>query len=364
MTEKSEIKTAGAERRAVWFSYLDWQQFETGDAESFRASVEPVLDNCLRQGINTVILQVRPFADAIYPSRIFPWSQLLTGVQGRNPGYDPLEIFLEKAHQRGMRLEAWINPYRIKLNPQRNPGSLAPDHPAQLHPQWAKEAMGGLYFDPALPQVRDLVVEGITELMENYPLDGIHFDDYFYPTDAPEFDAESYETYGNGMDLYDWRRENVNKLIRRAYQAVKAVNPDAEFGISPQASLTNNYYQQYSDVAMWLANPGYADYIMPQTYWGFAYQNPETGERFGFRNITQEWAQLERAPQVELYFGLGPYRIGEGDGSPATREEWNSGHNLADMVKWLRSMGMLCSATKASLAPASMPAFGSRSVRT
>ena len=324
------------ERRAVWFSYLDWEVLDTASADQFRKTVIPVVENCAELGLNTVILQVRPFADAVYRSHIFPWSHLLTGRQGADPGFDPLKIFLEEAHRQHLRVEAWVNPYRISLNSSLPAGGLCADHIALQHLQWIRKAGDGLYFDPALPQVRQLVTEGVMEIVREYPVDGIQFDDYFYPSDDPAFDESSYQALGRGQNLGDWRRENVNQLIRKVYQAVKAEKPQVEFGISPQANNQINLQQQFSDIPLWLSQPGYADYIMPQTYWGFAYEDAESGNRFGFRNIVREWENLSRAAGVKLYFGLGAYRIGAGDGSDATRDEWNCGHNLADQVRWLR----------------------------
>lgn len=328
------------ERRSLWFSYLDWMLLDMENETRFRASVERVLDRCAELGFGTLILHVRPFADALYPSAFYPWSILLTGVQGRAPGFDPLEIFVEQGHQRKLRVEAWVNPYRIRMNSQLPGGELAPEHPALRHPEWTRKAGDGLWFDPALPQVRELVTEGVRELVTRYPVDGVQFDDYFYPTDSRDFDLESYEQYGAGQELAVWRRENVNKLVRQVYQAVKEANPSAEFGISPQADIQINLNQQYSDVLLWISHSGYVDYILPQTYWGFGFVHPQDGDRFGFRNMVRTWIDYPRAPGVRLYFGLGAYHIGEGDGCESSLGEWNCGHNLGEMVKYLREQGI------------------------
>ena len=333
-------KTHIQERRALWFSYLDWALLDMENAERFRASVEKVLDSCAGLGLDTLILHVRPFADALYQSDFYPWSHLLTGVQGEDPGFDPLECFLEQAHRRKLRVEAWVNPYRIRLNSQLPAGELAPEHPAVLHPEWTRKVGEGLWFDPALPQVRQLVTEGVRELVKRYPVDGIQFDDYFYPTVSPDFDLESYARYGAGQELAAWRRENVSRLVRQVYEAVKDTNPAVEFGISPQADIEINLNQQYSDVLLWMSSPGYVDYILPQTYWGFGFLHPGQGDRFGFRNIVREWMDYPRESGVRLYFGLGAYHIGEGDGCPATAQEWCCGHNLGDMVQYLREQGI------------------------
>lgn len=236
-----EAMAAPVAYRAMWVSYLEWPMFDTSGAQGFAASVGSLLDNCAALGLNTVIVQVRPFGDAVYPSAVYPWSHLVTGVQGQDPGYDPLAIFVEQAHARGLAIEAWVNPYRVRLNDTMPPGELAADNPALLHEGWALEANGGLYYDPALPEVQDMVVQGVTEIVQNYDVDGIQFDDYFYPTTDEAFDTESYARYGGGQDLAEWRRANVNTLVQKVYAAVKAVKPEAVFGISPQGNNDNNY---------------------------------------------------------------------------------------------------------------------------
>ena len=323
----------GREYRAMWVSYLEWQQFDFSSAEAFRAGAEEMMANCADLGLNTVIAQVRPFADALYPSQYFPWSHLCTGTQGQDPGFDPLSILIETAHAQGLELEAWLNPYRVQLNASL-PGQLAENNPAVTSPELVKQAGEGLYFDPSSATVRQLIVDGVTEIVTNYDVDGIHFDDYFYPTTEASFDEAEYAASGTSLSLEDWRRDNVNQLVKAVYDAIKAVKPEVRFGISPQGNMDNNYNGQYSDVALWLSTPGYVDYILPQLYWGYGYTTSGGQTRFAFENITKEWAALERAEGVALYFGLGAYRIGDGDGGNYDNAvtQWQSGHNLADMI--------------------------------
>ncbi len=328
------------EYRAMWVSYLEWQQFDFSSAEDFRAGAEEMMANCKDLGLNTVITQVRPFADALYPSQYFPWSHLCTGTQGQDPGFDPLAILIETAHAHGLELEAWLNPYRVQLNASL-PGQLVENNPALTSPELVKQAGEGLYFDPSSEEVRQLIVDGVTEIVTNYDVDGIHFDDYFYPTTESSFDETEYAVSGSPLSLEDWRRDNVNQLVKAVYDSIKAVKPEVRFGISPQGNMSENYNGQYSDAPLWLSTPGYVDYILPQLYWGYGYTTSSGQTQFGFENITKEWAALERAEGVSLYFGLGAYRIGDGDGGNYDNAvtQWQSGRNLADMIATGREVG-------------------------
>ena len=325
--------------RAMWISYLEWPLLDTSSAEAFTASVCTMLDNCVSVGLNTVIVQVRPFSDAIYPSQIYPWSHVITGAQGQDPGFDPLAVFVEQAHTRGLIIEAWINPYRVRLNSGPLVEALSADNPAVLHPDWVRETDSGLYYDPSRPEVQEMVTQGVLEIIRNYRVDGVQFDDYFYPTMDEAFDAERFAEYGAGQTLAEWRRSNVNALVQKVYETIKAENPSIVFGISPQGNNDNNYTQQYSDIGLWMSTPGYVDYITPQVYWGFDYTTQNGSQRYAFGNIIDEWLAMPRDASVSLAFGLGAYRIGDGDGSWAESEEWQSGHNLADMARLLAARG-------------------------
>ena len=175
----------------------------------------------------------------------------------------------------------------------------------------------------------------LLEILQKYDVEGVEFDDYFYPTTDPSFDAAQYAAKGGGQELAVWRRSNVDALVQAVHAAVQQTKPGTVFGISPQGNNEQNYDAQYSDVPRWLSTAGYADYIMPQTYWGYGYtlQNGKTD--FAFETLIPAWAALPRADGVSLTFGLGAYRIGEGDGGTNDQSQWQSGHNLADMVQTL-----------------------------
>ena len=330
------------EWRAAWVSYLEWAEMDFSSQETFRAGAAQLMDNCAALGLNTVLAQVRPFGDALYPSRLYPWSHLCTGTQGQDPGFDPLDILITEAHVRGLSLEAWVNPYRLRASAAQ-PAALAPSNLAGIPPDWVwtAPATGGLYLNPACPEAARYVVQGVAELVQNYPVDGIHFDDYFYPTTAPALDQAQFDQSGQG-DRGAFRRQQVTALVKAVHDAVKAQDPTLRFGISPQGNPDNDLTQQYSDVYSWLAAEGeqaVLDYLCPQIYWGYGYMQRSGSTRFGFENIVQEWLAMPRSPQVALYFGLGAYRVGAGDGgaNPDSVEQWSTGRALARQVADLRT---------------------------
>ena len=330
------------EWRAVWVSYLEWAAMDFSTEDAFRAGVVQLLDNCTGLGLNTVLAQVRPFGDALYRSSLFPWSHLCTGVQGQDPGFDPLDVLLTEAHARGLSLEAWVNPYRLRSSASMPP-VLAENSLLNTHPEWVCTVNEGAYLNPAIPEAADYVVQGVAELVQNYAVDGIHFDDYFYPTTDPSIDAAQFAASGEA-DLTAWRRANVTRLVKAAHDAVKAADPTLRFGVSPQGNPDNDRNEQYTDLSVWLTASGadaVVDYLCPQIYWGYGYTLSSGSTRFAFENITAEWLALPRAESTALYFGLGAYRVGVGDGgaNADSVSQWCTGSALARQVTDLRSTG-------------------------
>lgn len=324
--------TAAAPYRAVWVSYLEWQQVDFSTPETFSGDIAVILDNIRNLGATVVLAQVRPFGDALYPSSYYPFSHLCTGQQGRDPGYDPLALLVQAAHDRGLALEAWVNPYRIQagLTP-----ALCGTSPAKLHPDWVKYIDTGAYLDPANTAVRQYIADAVGELCANYDVDGIHFDDYFYPTTDPAFDAADYAASGTALTRDDWRRENVNALVELCHATARRYG--VRFGVAPVGDPEQNYALQYSDAARWLRQ-GTVDYLMPQLYWGQEYvKDGDTSHSLA--RLAGAWAALPRAAGVRLYAGLGAYRIGAGDGSDAG-SEWVSGRALADQLNLLDRLGV------------------------
>ena len=324
-----------SEKRAVWVSYLDFISLLKGKSEAvFSSNIQNAFNKVKALGLNTVIVQVRPFGDALYESRVFPWSEYASGEEGVSPGFDPLEIMVNTARKEGLKIEAWINPYRV-----RSKGSFSELSKGNKARAWqgtddVVSFNGGIYFNPASESARELIVSGVSEIVSNYDVDGIHFDDYFYPTTSEDFDRSSYQNSGTSLSLGDWRRENVNKLVRSVYSEIKSINPACEFGISPQSSIEKNYSVQYVDARKWLSNSGYVDYIMPQIYHGFE------NSKMPFAKTVNDWNNLIKT-NVRLEVGLSPYKIGledkyAGDG----RYEWiESDEILRRMVLCSRKQG-------------------------
>lgn len=310
--EPKSVSSVSGEVRAVWISYLDLSPMIKGKTRStFRSNIGAAFDNVADLGLNTVIVQVRPFGDALYRSSYFPWSYLISNsnIEGKDPGYDPLEIMVSEAHSRGLKFEAWLNPYRI-----RSKGSKVDLASNNIASEWLEDESdyvieygGGIYYNPARKEVQDLIVNGVKEIVADYDVDGIHFDDYFYPAPDKSFDEDAYAEYksgGGNLSLASWRRSNVDTLVKRVYSTIKSTNKSCKFGISPQGNRSNNYNLQYIDVEKWTSNAGYIDYICPQIYWG--YNNSSAP----YQDVLEDWESLINTSRVKLYVGLAAYKIG------------------------------------------------------
>lgn len=323
----------------MWISYLEFLTIAQGQTKAgFTKHIDTMFSKIKDYGLNTVFVQVRPFGDALYDSKLFPYSYVLTGTEGVNPGYDPLDIMVDKAKEYGLRIEAWINPYRIRASASSKP--LASNNIALKHINSQTGAViqynGGIFYNPASTTARELIVAGVVEILDNYDVDGIHFDDYFYPTTDAAFDSSFYQQYQNAggrLSLADWRRDNVNKLVREVYEAIKQVNSKVIFGISPQARVDVNYNAQYADVEKWLSSSGYIDYICPQIYFGFDH------EIVPYTQLLNSWNSMAKQGSVDLYIGLAVYKCGVVDnGAKAGKNEWvYCDTMLADMLEEARS---------------------------
>ena len=244
VTATAQPAATGDEYRAAWITYLEYQTMDLSTEEAFRSGIATAFDNLQAMGITTVIAHVRPFGDALYASSIFPWSHLLTGTQGQDPGYDPLAVMVQQAHSRGMRLEAMVNPYRVRGS-ATTPPQLAPQNPAaqyQADPakaDWVIAVGDGLYYNPGIPEVQQLIVDGVREICENYEVDGIQFDDYFYPEGADDsFDAAAYAQYANGQPLAAWRRQMSIRWCSRFTPPLRRQGPRRRLASARRATTT------------------------------------------------------------------------------------------------------------------------------
>ena len=311
------------EMRAAWISTvynMDWPKTKNNISKQKQEYIE-MLDKLKGIGINTVVFQVRPKSDALYNSSINPWSDVLTGTQGKNPGYDPLAFAIEEAHKRGMELHAWFNPYRVTTS-GTDINKLASNNQARLHQDWLLEYNSGsnkaLMYNPGLPEVRKHIVDTVSEVVRNYNVDGIHFDDYFYRDGMN--DDDTYKKYGNRLNKGDWRRENVNTLLREVKSAIKLIKPNVEFGVSPSGIWKNkssdptgsdtrgfeHYSKSYADSRTWIRE-GLIDYIVPQIYWTIGYSAAD------YSKLVSWWSNEVKGYNVDLYIGQGVYRQGGSD---------------------------------------------------
>ena len=292
----------------VWVPYFSLSTPE-GTQEAFEANYKKIADTALEKGINAMFVHVRPFSDSLYPSQYFPWSHILTGTQGQDPGFDPLQFMIDYTHSLGMEFHAWINPMRVKTS--ETPSTLADSNPyvqlGEEYPSYFMEYDGGVYLNPAYPYVRSLIADGAAEIAANYDVDGIHFDVYFYPSQDAALDSAAYEAYTQSVEqplsLAEWRKDNVNAMVAEVYSAIKEVKPEVVFGISPQGNIKNDEAMG-ADVKTWAAVPGYVDYLCPQLY--FSFEN----EALGYMEALEEWAALPRHEGLSLYAGLALYKAG------------------------------------------------------
>lgn len=312
------------ELRAAWIASvlnIDWPSKPGLPVEKQKQEFIKLLDDIKNVGMNAVVMQIKPTADAFYPSQYGPWSEYLTGVQGKDPSYDPLAFMVEEAHKRNLEFHAWFNPYRITMN-HTNLNQLAENHPAKQHPDWVVSYGGKLYYNPGIPEVKNFITEGILEVVQNYDIDAVHMDDYFYPykVTGEEFpDQNTYKAYNNGKfsNIGDWRRDNVNQLVSGLNTAIKQEKSYVKFGISPFGVWRNiaddptgsnttagqrNYDDLYADTREWIQK-GYIDYITPQIYWNIGFTPA------AYDVLLDWWVKETENKPIHLYIGQAAYKI-------------------------------------------------------
>lgn len=319
--------------KAIWISQFDLtlmylQNGAQRPEDDFRKRVTVMMDNIAADGFNTVILQLRPYGDSMYPSELFPPSRYCVGSYAGSFLYDPIPVLLELCKERGLSVHGWINPLRAMMAAElqqvddRYPIKQWYNDPSKRG-DYLVETEGRWYLNPAHSEVRRLICDGAAEILTRYDLDGIHMDDYFYPTTDAVFDMNAYSAYQSGggtLSLADWRRDNLNKLVSELYATVKTYDLRALFGISPSGVLTTVYNNHYADVYKWCSSPGYVDYICPQVYFGFEHATCP------FDEVCELWQDLIQTDYVSLVigmtFGKAAAGIDEWAGA-AGKDEWS-----------------------------------------
>jgi uncharacterized lipoprotein YddW (UPF0748 family) len=332
------------EFRGVWIATvtnIDWPSSTRLTTDQQKQQLVDQLNAHQRTGINAVMFQVRPAADAFYARGKEPWSRWLTGKQGQAPSpfYDPLDFAITEAHKRGMELHAWFNPYRATMDGRFN--LLSPDHITNLKPDWFFIYGGIKVFNPGIPEVREYIVQVILNVVDNYDIDGVHMDDYFYPyaiAGQRINDSATFKQYGGDFqDIKDWRRDNVDQLIKMLSDSIHKHKPHVKFGISPFGVWANkyqnpdgsdthggdSYYELYADSRKWMKE-GWLDYINPQMYW------PIKDRRVPFEKLLPWWS--DNTYNRHLYVGQAAYRIGE---RPISN--FRNPQEMPDEIKMLRN---------------------------
>lgn len=332
--------------RGVWISTvinLDWPSKTGLSASVQKQEFASLLDSARSMGMNAVMVQVRPMSDSFYPSSYFPWSQFLTGRQGGDPGYDPLKYMISEADNRGMKFYAWFNPFRVARSAQ-DYGNLSADNPAAVHPEWAVALNGGArWLNPGIPAVRDYVIDGISEVVRRYDIDGVILDDYFYPyPSSGNFDDEAaFNAYGKGYSSKsDWRRNNINVFMKDLHRSIKGIKSGVSFGASPfgiwrnrkndsagsATSGLSSYDSTYADSRKWIADRS-VDFIAPQIYWPMDYSVAS------YRVLVDWWAKQVKGTGVKLYIAQAAYKIGIS--SPAA---WSDPGEYPKQIRYNRSV--------------------------
>ncbi|MEV6160881.1 family 10 glycosylhydrolase [Streptomyces sp. NPDC052052] len=331
-------RAENSELRGMWIATVvnvDWPSTTGLTAAEQKAELIAYLDEAVDRRLNAVIFQVRPTADALWPSPYEPWSQYLTGVQGKDPGWDPLGTAVEEAHRRGLELHAWFNPYRVANH--TDPSRLVSTHPARLHPEWVLPYGGKLYYNPGIPEVRRFVQDAMLDAVRRYDIDAVHWDDYFYPypVAGQVFDDDAtYATYGAGFtDKAAWRRDNTDKLVRETAERIKSIKRNVRFGISPFGVWRNvatdplgsdtkagvqTYDDLYADTRGWVQK-GWIDYICPQIYWNIGFAAAD------YAKLLPWWDEVVRGTGVDLFVGEALYKAGD----PAQPAAWQDPAELS-----------------------------------
>lgn len=319
------------EIRFIYISYIEYlSNFSNTTSSLNKVKIDKMLDNIAYYKFNNIFLHTNPFSDAIYPSKYFPYSHTLTNIEGKNPGFDYLEYFISKAHARNIKVHAWINPYRVSSN--NNLNSLSENNPAISLQKSGDIGISdkGVYYNPTSESVKNLIISAVEELINNYDIDGIHFDDYFYVDyNVDKNNYTNYQQNGGKKSLKEYRLEHTTDLVKRVSQITKQNH--LIFSISPDGNINNNYAYHYADVKEWISNE-YIDYIMPQLYYGFENQY------WPFIKAYNDWHNLTKDTNVKLIPTLAIYKVGQVDDNAGTgKNEWLQTGIINKQITFLKS---------------------------
>lgn len=325
--------------RGAWISTINGDWPKSGSAnnvEKQKSDFIQELDKLESMGINAVFVQVRGAADAIYPSTLVPWNKVLTGTQGLDPGYDPVSFMIEEVHKRGMEFHAWFNPFRA--NTTADSSKNAVNHVVNEHPDWIVTAKNQMYINPGIPEARQHIIDAILEVVNRYDIDGVHLDDYFYPSNVTFNDAAAFKAYNynNYKDINDWRVDNINRFVQSLGEQIQAVKPGVEYGISPfgvwrniaddptgsntKAGVTA-YDDMHADVRTWIQEE-WIDYVAPQIYWSMSLQ----AARYDI--LVDWWVDEVTGTDVDLYIGHSPYKLGTSEAG------WHTANEIINQLKY------------------------------
>lgn len=310
------------EVRSVFISYMELSnQFNNVSYDIAKSNVLNMINNIKSEGFNEIIVQVRSFMDAIYKSDIFPWSRYLTGTEGKDPGYDLLNLFIEEAKKVNIKVIAWINPYRVRNDV--NLSNLSEKNPAyKFIGSDTLFIKNGIYLNPSKEETTEIIVEGVRELIKNYKVDGVLFDDYFYPDN--DIDKKEYEEYISKNGFIDKSQYNLNvvsRMIKEVYDVCHKYN--VKFGVSPDGNMENNYNKVFADVKRWCSEEGYIDFIMPQIYYGFY------NETKPYKDVLEEWESIIKNKKVDFRVALAFYKVGSHDKWAKSGEnEWIDANDI------------------------------------
>lgn len=320
--EDNNIINNFEEDRYVFIAYIDYSYLKGKDENILKEEINKMVLNIKENNFNGIILQVRAFSDAIYYSKIFSPSLYIVNNENDKLKLDMLDYFIKLSHENNIKLIAWINPYRIRSN--NDISSISGNNIVNKYLNTSSvEIKNGIYFNPAKDEVLDLIIKGVLEIVKNYDVDGILYDDYFYPSKTCDLkDYELYKTQGGTNSLEDFRRDNINKLIRKTYEKIKEVNSDVLFGISPSGNMNNNYNAEYLDINYLIENK-IVDFIMPQIYYGFDNTN------LPFVNTVNSWSNLVKDTNIKFYVALALYKSGLEDKYAKTGiNEWINNNDI------------------------------------